>query len=55
MSDGHGHLEVVKYFITVGSNIHADYALQCSAGNGHLEIVKFLISVGANIHAEYDF
>jgi len=52
-----GHLEVVKYLVSVGANIHADnaHALRWSAENGHLEVVKFLVSIGANIHADDDF
>jgi len=42
-----GHLEVVKYLIENGANIHAadDYALRWAAYNGHLEIVKYLQSL----------
>ena len=52
-----GYLEVVKYLIEKGSDIHAenDYALRYSAMNGHLEVVKYLIEVGADIHALIDY
>ena len=42
-----GRLEVVKYLIENGADIHAedDYALKYSAINGHLEIVKYLQSL----------
>ena len=46
-----GHLEVVKYLIEAGADIHAnnDKALNYSALYGHLEVVKYLIEKGANI------
>lgn len=45
-------LEVIKYIITLGANIHTndDFPLKYSAFVGHLEIVKFLVEKGANIH-----
>jgi len=48
-----GNLEAVKYFISIGVNIHAcgDGAIKCSAFNGKLKMVKYLISVGANVEA----
>ena len=52
-----GHLEVVKYLIKNGANVHAmnDKALICASNNGHLEIVKYLIKNGANVHADNDY
>jgi len=51
-----GNLDVVKYLVEKGVNIHADvdYALRWSASNGHLNVVKYLLENGANIHAEND-
>ena len=52
MIAANGHLEVVKYLIERGADVHADndyYALRYSAGKGHLEVVKYLIEKGANI------
>jgi len=50
------HLEVVKFLVENGANIHAnnDLALCWAAENGYLEIVKYLVENGANIHANND-
>ena len=47
-----GHLEVVKYLVTVEGgcdpNITDNYgwnALHCAASGGHLEVVKYLVTV----------
>ncbi len=39
-----GNLDVVKYLVSRGANIHAeeDWALCQAANNGHLDIVKYL-------------
>jgi ankyrin repeat protein len=52
----YGHLEVVKFLVEKGANIHADnnLALRCASKYGHLEIVKFLVKNGADIHADND-
>jgi len=57
-----GHLEAVKYLVSIGANVHFDYedtpqlsALQLSAESGYLEVVKYLASVGANVHADDDY
>ena len=47
-----GHLDVVKYLVGCGANIHARYALSWGASNGHLLVVKFLVESGANIHTD---
>ena len=51
-----GHLEVVKYLIENGVDIHArnDYALRLASYNGHIEMVKYLVEKGADIHASND-
>ncbi len=51
-----GYLEVVKYLVSLGADIHTqyEYALCRSAGNGHLEVVKYLVSLDADIHADYE-
>ena len=44
-----GYLDVVKYLVSKGANIHApgnDAALRGAAYNGHLQIVQYLISIG---------
>jgi len=52
-----GHLELVKYVVDAGANVHAknNIALLWSVEYGHLEIIKYLISVGADIHARDEF
>src|SRR5581483_5875567 len=48
-----GKLEMVKYLIKEGANVHFydDEAIMIAAQNGHLETVKYLIDKGAKIHA----
>ena len=50
------NVEVVKYLIENGADIHADgdYVLLCSSDSGHLEVVKYLIDNGVDIHAWND-
>ena len=52
----YGHLDIVKYLVEHGSNIHAnnDYALRWASYNGYLDVVKYLVEHGANIHAKND-
>lgn len=47
-----GQLEVVKYLVSIGANIHTnnEEALKWSAWIGNIEIVKYLVSLGADIH-----
>ena len=49
-----GHVEVVKYLVEQGANIHTlnDRVLFAAAWNGKWDIVKYLISQGANINAD---
>ncbi|EAY15147.1 hypothetical protein TVAG_392640 [Trichomonas vaginalis G3] len=52
-----GHLEVVKYLISVGAykEVKAkdgSTPLICASEAGHLEVVKYLISVGADKDAK---
>ena len=50
-----GHLDVVKYLVERGADIHQyEYALVLTAEKGHLDIVKYLIAQGANIH-QYEY
>lgn len=46
-----GHLEVVKYLISVGADITAEnnWSLEASASKGHIEVFKFLVDSGADI------
>ena len=52
-----GYLEVVKYLVSLGADIHEEneYALYLSAQYGHLEVVKYLVSLGADIHADNEY
>ena len=47
LSAVYGHLDIVKYLIECGANIHANYdvTLLRSATNDHLHIVNFLKSI----------
>ena len=52
-----GHVEIVKYLITNGANVHANnnQALRNAALGGHLEVVKYLIEDhDANVNPEHD-
>ena len=52
-----GDLEIVKYLVNQGVNIHAndDEALRDASYNGQLEVVKYLVEQGADIHAKNDY
>ena len=44
-----GHLDVVKYLVSMGANIrNADYAVISASMGGHLDVVKYLVSLGAD-------
>ena len=53
----HGNLEVVKYLVEQGADIHEedDMVLQLASENGHRKVVEYLIEKGANIHANNDW
>ena len=55
-ASSNGHLEVVKYLVEQGADIHAndDLSLISASNNGHLELVKYLVEQGADIHAHND-
>jgi ankyrin repeat protein len=46
LSSENGHIDVVKFLVEKGSDIHAghDYALKWSSQYGYIEVVKFLIN-----------
>ena len=52
-----GDLEIIKYLVSLGADIHADNdsAIAYTSRNGHLEVVKYLISVGEDIHVENNY
>jgi len=46
-----GYLDIVKYLLLNGANIHSNnIALSWAALNNHIEVVKFLIHEGADVH-----
>ena len=49
----YGHLDIVKYLIERGADIHTcdDYSLRIASCCGHLKVVQYLIENGADIHA----
>ncbi|KAJ3279991.1 hypothetical protein HK104_001014 [Borealophlyctis nickersoniae] len=51
-----GHLEVVRWVLQSGADVHAkdDAALRAAAGKGHLDVVRLLLASGANVHAHHD-
>ena len=55
MGQLYGHLEVVKYLVEQGADIHAhdydgpDASLRMASENGHLDVVDYLISKGATL------
>lgn len=55
ISTRHGKIELVKYLLNKGANIHhlSDRALRWAVKQKHYDIVKFLIDNGANVNA-YD-
>lgn len=56
-SANYEYLELIKYLVEQGANIHFnnDEAIMWSAHFGHLKIVKYLVSKGANIYANNSF
>ncbi|MNL51286.1 Ankyrin repeats (3 copies) [compost metagenome] len=52
---GNGQLEVVKFLMDKGADVHASGpsgdALKNAAENGHLKVVRYFVEKGANIHA----
>ncbi len=48
-----GHLDVVKYLISIGAKITKG-ALRLASRFGHLDVVKYLVSIGADIHVYKD-
>ena len=49
-----GDLELIKYLVEQGADIHAknDCALRLASYSGNIEIVKYLVEQGAEIHAK---
>jgi len=53
----YGRLDIVKFLVLNGANIHTDcdHAVRWAADQNHLDMVKFLVLNGANIHACYEW
>lgn len=51
-----GQLQIVKYLVSRGANIHTqcNYAINIASDGGHLELVKYLVSMGARIESKSD-
>ena len=51
-----GYIDLVKYLVGTGANIHAlnDDSLIWASLNGRIYVVKYLIENGADIHAQKD-
>lgn len=56
LASWNGHLEVMKYLVSLGADIHinSEAPLKLASGKGYLEIVKYLVNLGADIHANDD-
>jgi hypothetical protein len=51
----HGHIEVVKYFISLGcdkdeQDYQSQFVFLLACYNGHLEVVKYLLSLGCDVN-----
>lgn len=46
-----GHLDIVKYAVSIGGNPrdNDDWAVRWAAYNGHIETVKYLVCLGADV------
>jgi hypothetical protein len=49
-----GHVEIMKWLVSVDPRADKDNAIIRAAGNGHIEAVKWLVSIGANPSAYND-
>ena len=57
MASRNGHLEMVKYLVSLGADIQSknDWAVRLASLKGHLEVVnKYIVSLGADIRSEND-
>ena len=57
MSCRYNRLAMVKWFCSIGANIHVDneYAFRLSCKMGHITIAQWLYSIGVDIHACNDY
>ncbi|AGD93027.1 putative ankyrin repeat protein [Megavirus lba] len=52
-----GNLDIVKYLISLGANIHAheNKSVRLACKYGHLDVVKFLVDNGAIFHSKNNY
>ncbi len=57
MASANGHLKIVKYLVSMGTNIHwrQEKYFRSACSNGHLELVKYLVESGVDIYAKNDY
>jgi ankyrin repeat protein len=48
------NIEIAKFFLEKGADVHTDNVIISSIYCGNIEVVKFLIENGADIHNGYD-
>ncbi len=50
----YGHLEIVKYLVSLGADIHAEgeWALKYACKKDHINVVEYLVSKGSNIRVD---
>ena len=51
----YGHIDVVKYLVSLGVDIHTreEKGFRWACINGHIDVVKYLVSLDINIHARF--
>ena len=49
---GNGHIDIVKYLVEKGANIHVNDYESIASSNGHLEVVEFMTENGIGVNEE---
>lgn len=54
---GHGHLDIVKYLVSVGAKVtaHKNGPATHASYGGYLEVLKYLVSQGADVTDNYNY
>jgi hypothetical protein len=47
----YGDLEIIKFLVSLGANIHNECALRYATETANLQVIKYFVSQGVNIHA----
>ncbi|ARF08106.1 ankyrin repeat protein [Catovirus CTV1] len=57
LASSFGHLDIVKYFISIEADISSEkyYPVRTASSNGHLNILKHFVSLGADIRICDDY